>query len=491
MLNFLDRQFKDFTQGEYVYFTKKFNKEKHFLTFSSLSEDKNALHHDVDYAKNTPYARPIVPMHLAALPLSMIAGMIFPGHRSLYLSATINSIKPIYYDEEMHYSAKIVSASEAMQTLRIRTIIYQEASIFLQAEQIIKVRDDLIPDVFLEKINNENLSHISRAKIKPKILITGASGEIGRCIAFLLAKCGYDLLLHYQKNECAIDELLEKCKNEGVQVKKYRANLIDPIERKELTDTLKNELVTHFIHAASANITDEFEALMASNYLALKELSHVLLPNMLKQQLGRIIFLGSGAMHYYPLGWDNYVAAKSAAVSYTNYLHKNYHAYDISALTISPGFVATPFSESFRTKATVSLLPEQVAEYVVNTLHGKESSSYHRLETNLQQDGFYGFYANKIKESRETEHQSINTLPECHLPPDILKTKLDQITRSFFKLDNHFDLEGVRFEQLAHWDSLKHIQFILTVERELNISFNSAAIGNIQSYHDLVNSVRP
>ncbi len=46
-------------------------------------------------------------------------------------------------------------------------------------------------------------------KGQQRVLITGASGGIGKAIAITLAKAGFSLVLHYHRNEQAVNQLLQ------------------------------------------------------------------------------------------------------------------------------------------------------------------------------------------------------------------------------------------------------------------------------------------
>ena len=85
-----DRSIDDFALGDYVTFTRRF-RPNDYQAFARLSADRNPLHHDARYAKATRFGAPIVPLHLASAPLSAIAGMMLPGHRSLYLQSRLRA----------------------------------------------------------------------------------------------------------------------------------------------------------------------------------------------------------------------------------------------------------------------------------------------------------------------------------------------------------------------------------------------------------------
>src|SRR5690242_17094217 len=117
----MDRQFDDFSVGDTVSFARRFTPDD-FASFSALSGDRSPLHHDAAYAAQSSLGRPIVPLQLAAAPLSAVAGMFLPGHRSLLLDSQVRAIEPVDYGMEVVYSAQIVAKHSALNVLTIRVI---------------------------------------------------------------------------------------------------------------------------------------------------------------------------------------------------------------------------------------------------------------------------------------------------------------------------------------------------------------------------------
>jgi short-subunit dehydrogenase/acyl dehydratase/acyl carrier protein len=476
-----DRKYADIKLNSSISFTKEFKIDKDFTEFKLLSGDENPLHHDMEYSKKTDFLQPIVPMHLATLPLSSIAGMIFPGHRSLYLSVTINAIKPIYYNEKITYSAKVISKSDATNTLKIRAIIFKNNTVLLQAEQMVKVREDNIDHETLKKV----IYHpVEIHQYHPRVLITGSSGAIGRSIALECARHGFDLVLHYFSNENSLNALVKQCHFYGVNVVTYQADLTKQQDRDNMILNLKNKSITHIIHTASTGLESGLDSLIASNYIALKQICDSLLSEMLSRQKGKIIFIGSSAIQHCPHGWEDYVAAKSAALSYINSINKNFQSYDINALTLSPGYVGTKFSDGERPKQLTPLLPEQVAETVMKLINVNHSASYYSLEFNSEQKGTYGFYPINNNDTSEINKKN-SAMTQDYLSNDI-KSKLDQTIKNYFQMDSDFKLDGTNFEFYPNWNSLKHIQFLLDIEKLFNLSVHSKMIGHTIAYDDLL-----
>ena len=132
------KKFSDFYIGQIAIFKKVFV-EDDFKKFLELSGDENSLHWDKGYAKKTTFKRPIVPLQLSTAPLSRVAGMIFPGEPSLFLTNNVKAIKPIFYKDEIIYSAKIISISLSTKILGIRVLAIRSEEIVIDAFIKVKV----------------------------------------------------------------------------------------------------------------------------------------------------------------------------------------------------------------------------------------------------------------------------------------------------------------------------------------------------------------
>ena len=486
MAKWMDRISEILQVGDSVSFKRCFQ-QSDFTAFSKLSGDRNPLYHDQAYASASQFGKTTVPLHLVAAPLSAVAGMMLPGHRSLYLSTRQRALMPVYYDQEMTYSAKIVAKNADLATLNIQTLVFRGLEVALEAEQIVQIRQDVPSELAPAHDGEVDI----RRSGKRTALITGASGAVGRATARALAKKGWNLLLlHRREKKTAMKTLAEQLIGFGSDVTLFECRLEHRKTFSDLTSFMRNHReITDLIHGASPPIDGDGQQLMAVNYTALKMMIQALIPNLLSHQEGTLLFIGSSAVQFAPLGWEDYTAAKAAASHYLTAVQKQYSAYGISSWVLAPGLIRTPFSEPFRSPDDLCLMPEQVAETIVTLLteqRGKPGG-YVWLEPGIGlRMGDFGYYDHREKnrDGNKTATPDSNT-PKKSATQVESKTDTATLVRAFFGLNSEADLSRAGVNQHPNWDSLRHIELMLFLEKQLNIRFNSSEIDRTKHFPEL------
>jgi len=93
--------------------------EKDILLFAAASGDNNPVHLDEAYAQNSCFGRRIMHgMYTGAL-ISRLLGTQFPGPGTIYLSQTLNSLKPVFVGDVLTIRLEVVNlhASKPVATL--------------------------------------------------------------------------------------------------------------------------------------------------------------------------------------------------------------------------------------------------------------------------------------------------------------------------------------------------------------------------------------
>ena len=127
------------------------------------------------------------------------------------------------------------------------------------------------------------------------VLITGASGGIGRATARAFHREGYRVVLHYNKGEEAAKALAAELENAVL----YRADLSDPVEVEALaaafpeTDVLVNNAAMDLFGLFDLISAEELQKLYSVNLFAPLTLSRRLVKGMLSRGEGCILNVSS------------------------------------------------------------------------------------------------------------------------------------------------------------------------------------------------------
>lgn len=185
--------------------------------------------------------------------------------------------------------------------------------------------------------------------MKKFVLITGSSGEIGREIAVRLAEEGFSLYLHYHKNERAIREMMDQFQN------RYEGQEFIPIQADLSTEAGMNKLCREtyqlygIIHnsgiALSKMLTDmdgeEIKTLIALHLTAPVFITKTLLPKMIRNREGLILFISSVWGQTGASCETVYSAVKGGQISFAKALSKEVARSGIRVNVVAPGAIDT------------------------------------------------------------------------------------------------------------------------------------------------------
>jgi short-subunit dehydrogenase len=200
-------------------------------------------------------------------------------------------------------------------------------------------------------------------------LITGATSGIGKSIAVLLAKKGYNLICAGRNKERMI--LLEKELKACAGFYSYKCDLT---VESELLDFVKRvnsdfEKIEILIHAAGcinpASVIDS--KLEDYNFhFNLNTKAPILITKMLLEKLkdnnGQIVFVNSSAVQRAIPNLSLYTASKLALKGFADSLRQEVNQYGIKVISVYPGQTATPMQQKLYETENKNYNPEKLLQ---------------------------------------------------------------------------------------------------------------------------------
>lgn len=205
--------------------------------------------------------------------------------------------------------------------------------------------------------------------MKEYALITGASKGIGKSIALLLAKKGYNLLL-VARSEADLQDLGNSVKkNYGVEVAWLSADLSEPGAADIVFNWVNNidVPVSVLINNAGYGMWGNFDdldikqqlSMVRVNIDALIELSYLLLPLLKQRQQAFILNVASTAAYQAVPTLAVYSASKAFVLSFSRALRFELKNSTVSVSCLCPG----PTDTGFAHRAGMDALAELAAKF--------------------------------------------------------------------------------------------------------------------------------
>jgi 3-oxoacyl-[acyl-carrier-protein] synthase III/short-subunit dehydrogenase len=222
------------------------------------------------------------------------------------------------------------------------------------------------------------------------ILITGATGGLGREISHIAAGKGADLILHYNSNDCLATKLKNDLETEfGIKVSLIKADFSKDNEIKNFVSKIKSSFkvvnylinthaITGSLNKASELTIKELEEVITSNYLSIK-----IICDELKEIISECILItGSvGEDAQFP-GSASYVASKRALRAYAVNLASDLFKCGIRCNYYLPGIIDSGMMsklEKFQILSSMNMIRQQ--ELIrVNDIANRMLKSVYRLE---------------------------------------------------------------------------------------------------------------
>jgi 3-oxoacyl-[acyl-carrier protein] reductase len=198
-------------------------------------------------------------------------------------------------------------------------------------------------------------------------VVTGSSRGIGRAIALRLAAGGARVVVNYQGNEAAADEVVEQIRSAGGEAMAVQADVRDVPQAQALIEAAKEAFGRVDILVNNAGTTrdtlimrmseEDWDVVIDTNLKGAFNCIKAVSRQMMRQRYGRIVNVSSVAGLSGNAGQANYASAKAGLIGLTKTVAKELGSRGVTCNAVAPGFVPTDLTAS---------LPEDLIQMAVD-----------------------------------------------------------------------------------------------------------------------------
>jgi acyl dehydratase len=133
-------KYEEIEIGKVAYFTRTITRED-VAAFALLTGDRNPLHIDENFGRNSKFKKNIVHGMLCASFFSTLVGMHCPGEKCLYLGQTLQFKMPLFYGETIEVRGTVKEKFDSIRMIKLKMEIFRDKDIIVIGEASVQVID--------------------------------------------------------------------------------------------------------------------------------------------------------------------------------------------------------------------------------------------------------------------------------------------------------------------------------------------------------------
>ncbi|MCI0526949.1 MAG: SDR family NAD(P)-dependent oxidoreductase [Nitrospira sp.] len=202
------------------------------------------------------------------------------------------------------------------------------------------------------------------------VVITGASGGLGREMAMVFSKHGDQIVLHYHSGRTRAEEIATEIRAYGSQAMIHQADIRNRQSVQEMATTVVKEWGKIDLWINNAGMThdrlvdriqsDEWEEVITTNlhgaFYGIQEAARV----MVHQMQGHIINISSIVGFRGAAGQAAYTASKAGLIGLAKSAARELGPFNIQVNAVLPGYLPTPMTQKLPQKRSLQIIKENV-----------------------------------------------------------------------------------------------------------------------------------
>jgi len=187
------------------------------------------------------------------------------------------------------------------------------------------------------------------------VLVTGASGGIGRAISLAFAAAGWSVGVHYHRNKAAADDTLTQVVAVGGTGALYEADIRESHSVHQMVEAFCRLVPMPSVFVCNAGIggshlllrqgEEDWAEVLATNLTGTFHCLRAMAPPLLARGGGSIVVIGSHAGFHGSLGQAAYAASKAGLIGLVRTAAQEWGAGNVRVNLLLPGWQKTELSE--------------------------------------------------------------------------------------------------------------------------------------------------
>jgi 3-oxoacyl-[acyl-carrier protein] reductase len=205
------------------------------------------------------------------------------------------------------------------------------------------------------------------------ILITGATGGLGRAIALRFANAGCRIVVHYRQNKEAADKLAAEIEGQGSEAAAYPADVRSLSEMQAMVRSAVGRWNRLDVLIANAGIRkdglllrttgEDWDSVIGTNLTGVWNSLMAVRDQFILQREGRVIAMGSVAGCQGRTGQANYAASKAGLSGLIRSAAVEWGPHQIQLNIVLPGLQLTGMTEAMTPEQREALEREGVLDH--------------------------------------------------------------------------------------------------------------------------------